>query len=108
MIHAGWIKPVVQGGLGRASLYDVENLQAAAKRIQTGEQPPLLPCELRRQPVLQLTDGSVRHHLPHRQAQPGPALDYPNLRRWLRVRCYFCRLASVPFAPCAKIARRNC
>jgi hypothetical protein len=49
MLFHGWFKPVVQGGPGKSSLFNAEDLQAAAERIKTGEQPPLLPCESRRQ-----------------------------------------------------------
>ena len=49
MLHHGWIKPVVQGGPGKSSLFSADELRTAAERIRTGEQPPLLPCERRRQ-----------------------------------------------------------
>lgn len=48
MLFHGWIAPVVQGGPGKSSLFNAGDLKVAAERIRAGEQPPLLPCEMRR------------------------------------------------------------
>ena len=44
-LHHGWIKPVIQGGRGKASLFNFEDVRALWARIDAGEEPPLLPCE---------------------------------------------------------------
>jgi predicted DNA-binding WGR domain protein len=46
-LRAGWIKPVVQGGLGRASIFDYGDIVRLWERLKTGEFPPKLPSELR-------------------------------------------------------------
>jgi hypothetical protein len=40
-----WITPMVQGGLGRRSLFDIPDVLALWERFKRGEFPPLLPCE---------------------------------------------------------------
>lgn len=45
-LKAGWIKPVIQGGLGRNSLFDYEDVVRLWKRFKDEKvTPPLLPCE---------------------------------------------------------------
>jgi len=46
-LAAGWIKPVIQGGQGRRSLFDYQDILKLWERLKQGEQPPLLPCEKR-------------------------------------------------------------
>ncbi len=48
MIAGGWITVVRRGSPGREALYDYESAKAAFERLKRGEQPPLLPCEIRR------------------------------------------------------------
>lgn len=48
MIAASWFEVVRQGGPGRETLYDYASAQRAYDRFKTGEEPPPLPCELRR------------------------------------------------------------
>jgi len=45
-LAAGWIIPVIQGGLGRRSLFDYGDVVKLWERLQTGEVPPKLRCEI--------------------------------------------------------------
>lgn len=47
MIAAGWITAVRRGGPGRESLYDYQSAEAAYERFKVGEEPPLMPSELK-------------------------------------------------------------
>ena len=44
-IHAGWIEPVIQGGLGRTSVFDYGDLLKLWERLRRKEFPPKLPSE---------------------------------------------------------------
>lgn len=48
MIATGWITAVRQGGPGRETLFDYKTTITAYERLRRGEQPPRLPCEIRR------------------------------------------------------------
>lgn len=45
--HYGWIEVVRPGGRGRGTIIDYASLVEAYERFKKGEQPPLLPSELR-------------------------------------------------------------
>lgn len=47
--HAKWIKPLEEPARGRTSLYPYSRLTAAQARMERGEMPPLLPCEIKEQ-----------------------------------------------------------
>ena len=49
--HHCWIRPLERSAPGRPSLYPLARLQAAQERMERGEFPPLLPCELKNMPV---------------------------------------------------------
>jgi len=51
MIAAGWVVEVRRGGPGREALFDFQSAQDAYARLKRGEEPPLLPCEIRRRKV---------------------------------------------------------
>lgn len=46
-LAACWIKPAVQGGKGKSSIYDYTDAKALWDKIKAGNQPPFLPCEVR-------------------------------------------------------------
>jgi hypothetical protein len=46
-LAARWITPIVQGGLGRRSLFLPSSIDALIERLQR-EVPPLMPCEAKR------------------------------------------------------------
>lgn len=46
-LKAGWIKPLVQGGRGRQSLFLPSMVDSLILRLSKGQMPPLLPCERR-------------------------------------------------------------
>jgi hypothetical protein len=46
MIHAEWIHATRRGKPGREALFDYGSAQDAYRRYRSGEEPPLLPCEL--------------------------------------------------------------
>src|SRR5690606_5414434 len=46
-LHAGWIRPVIQGGLGRTSVFDYGDLLKLWARLYAKEFPPKLPSETR-------------------------------------------------------------
>jgi hypothetical protein len=48
MMAAGWIARVRNGRSGRAALFDYSSAVAAYERFKRGEEPPLLPCEVKR------------------------------------------------------------
>ena len=47
LLFHGWIQPVRLGKPGREALYDFISAKEAFARYKSGEEPPLLPCELR-------------------------------------------------------------
>ena len=44
-IYWEWVKPIVQGGKGKQSLFTPSSISIFIYRLKT-EQPPLLPCEV--------------------------------------------------------------
>lgn len=44
IVRAGWLKPLFPS---RDSLYPVSRVLAVQQRLESGEFPPLLPCEVR-------------------------------------------------------------
>jgi hypothetical protein len=50
--YHGWLRPLEESRPGRPSLYPMRRIEAAQDRLEGGEFPPLLPCELRSMPGL--------------------------------------------------------
>ena len=44
-LYWGWIKPIVQGGKGKQSLFTPSSISILICRLKK-EQPPLLPCDI--------------------------------------------------------------
>lgn len=58
-LHHGWVEVVRQGGRGCETVIDYQSLKDAYGRFKRGEEPPLLPSEVR-------TAGEVQKSVPHR------------------------------------------
>ncbi len=46
-LYHGWVDIVRQGGRGSETVIDFQSLKAAYLRFKEGEEPPLLPSELK-------------------------------------------------------------
>jgi len=76
--HHGWLRPLQESRPGRSCLYPVSRIEAVQLRLEGGEFPPPLPCEVRSQ--LERHGPMSLPSLPHggqphgraRQANPVP------------------------------------
>jgi hypothetical protein len=47
-LHHRWVEIVRQGGRGCRTIIDYQSLKVAYNRLRAGEEPPLLPSEIKR------------------------------------------------------------
>jgi len=82
--HHGWLRPLQESRPGRSCLYPVSRIEAVQLRLEGGEFPPPLPCEVRSQLESHrpsgrpsLPRGGQPHGRPHQTSAVPPSSHQP-------------------------------